>query len=111
MLRISYSNSDALHKWTLCGQLAGPWVGELRDCWTRALSLAPKMGQVMDLSDVTFVDEGGERLLRELKSAGVEFVAAGVATKDLVENLAAKDERTLRKVLGGVEGHRHWRCE
>jgi len=41
------------------------------------------------LTDVTFIDEQGERLLEELRTAGAEFVAPGVATKYLIENLKA----------------------
>jgi len=47
------------------------------------------MPGVVDLSDVTFIDEAGESLLSEMKSAGVTFVAAGVETKHLLENLKA----------------------
>ena len=93
MLRISYSDSGAQQRWNLCGRLAGPWVNELRACWRHGRSLAPLMPAVVDLSDVTFVDETGEVLLSEMKSAGVTFVAAGVENKHLLENLKAVGER------------------
>jgi len=48
----------------------------------------------VDLRDVTFIDGPGERLLWEMRGAGVEFVTAGVATKHLIENLTGKDERS-----------------
>jgi hypothetical protein len=100
-----------LHRWILCGQLAGPWVEELRASWNRARADTPSLSQVVDLSDVTFIDESGEKLLSEMHAAGVEFVAAGVDTKHLLENLAVKGQRPLRKRLGGAEEPRHWRCE
>ena len=68
----------------LCGQLAGPWVEELRGCWNHARGASPLERQVVDLSDVTFIDEAGEQLLSEMHGAGVEFVAAGVETKHLL---------------------------
>lgn len=111
MLRITYLHAAALHRWTLCGQLAGPWVAELRDFWERTHNADPESRQVLDLSDVTFIDESGEKLLAAMRDRGVEFVAAGVDTKHLLENLAAKGQRPLRKLLGGAEGRRHWRCE
>ncbi len=95
----------------LCGQLAGPWVEELRVCWNHARGPSPLERQLVDLSDVTFIDEAGEQLLSEMHVAGVEFVAAGVETKHLLESLAAKGQRPLRKLLGGAEGQRHGRCE
>lgn len=111
MLKITYSHTEGLHRWALCGQLAGPWVAVLRACWQRALETDPGCRYVAELSDVTFIDESGEKLLAEMRSACVELHAAGVDTKDLIENLTANGERPLRKRLGGAEGQRHWRCE
>jgi hypothetical protein len=95
MLRICYSQ-----KWTLCGQLAGPWVHELRSCWEHARHIAAGSAAVMDLSDVTFIDEDGEKLLLEMRNAGVEFLATGVETKHLLENLKSRGERPLRRLVG-----------
>jgi hypothetical protein len=53
----------------------------------------------VDLSDVTFIDEGGEKLLSEMRSDGAEFVAAGVETKHLLKNLKGKGERPLRRFI------------
>jgi hypothetical protein len=100
MLRICYSDAEAGQRWNLCGQLAGPWVGELRACWKHARGLAPRSHAVVDLSDVTFIDEAGERLLSEMRRDGVEFVAGGVETKHLIENLKGKGERPLRRLMG-----------
>jgi hypothetical protein len=49
---------------------------------------------------VTFIDENGERLLSEMRSAGVEFVATGVETKHLLDNLMGSGERPLRRLVG-----------
>jgi anti-anti-sigma regulatory factor len=103
MLRISYSNTGAEQRWKLCGQLAGAWVDELRSCWQFALKTAPRVSSVMDLSDVTFVDEAGERLLADMRTAGAEFVAAGVETMHLLDNLKANGEKPLRRIIGGCK--------
>jgi len=100
MLRISYSESSAGQLWNLCGQLAGPWVDEFRVCWNHARTCAPRAMAVVNLRDVTFIDESGETLLSEMREAGVEFVAAGVETKHLLENLTGKGERPLRRLMG-----------
>src|SRR5215469_13302237 len=100
MLRIWYTRTDALQRWTLCGKLSGPWVDELRSSWKETRAAANGLPSVIDLSDVTFIDEAGERLLSELQRAGVEFVAAGVDTKDLLMNLTAKGRRSLRRICG-----------
>jgi anti-anti-sigma regulatory factor len=87
MLRISYSQTGARQQWTLCGRLAGPWVQELRAFWQYTRQNAVEPRAVMDLSDVTFIDRSGEVLLSEMRNAGVELVATGVANLDLIENL------------------------
>jgi hypothetical protein len=51
---------------------------------------------LVDLSEVTFIDEGGERLLSEMRSGGATFVVAGVDTKHLLDNLKVKGEPALR---------------
>jgi hypothetical protein len=55
---------------------------------------------MVDLTDVTFIDEGGERLLSEMRGEGAKFVAAGVDTKYLLENLKASGDRPLRRFIG-----------
>ena len=100
MLRITYALTEIEQRWTLCGQLTGPWVAELRSCWQHGRrQVAANVHSVVDLSDVTFIDEGGEALLSEMRTDGAEFVAVGVDTKHLIENLKVRGERPLRRFL------------
>jgi hypothetical protein len=102
MLRISYVQTETERRWTLCGHLAGPWVPELHDFWEQTRGGAG-LDAVVDVSDVTFIDESGERLLSEMRSNGVMFFAAGVDTRHLLENLKGNDkgndERPLRRLI------------
>jgi hypothetical protein len=104
MLRVSYSDNAGGQRWSLCGHLAGPWVSELRTCWQHARHRAPRAAAVVDLTDVTFIDEAGERLLCEMQSAGTEFVAAGVENKDLLANLKDHGKRPLRRLMEHLAG-------
>lgn len=66
MLRVTVSNSTTSAKLKLEGKIVGPWVDELRTCW---LSLVPSLGShelCLDLRGVSFVDEKGKELLREI---------------------------------------------
>ena len=99
MLRINYVLTDTDQRWTLCGHLAGPWVTELHDFWAQTRQGAGKLRAVVDLTDVTFIDESGASLLSEMQSNGVEFVAAGVDTKHLLEDLMGDGERPLRRFI------------
>jgi hypothetical protein len=92
MLRICYSQH-----WILCGQLAGPWVQELRSCWSRARTVSA-FRTVVDLNDVTFIDDEGEMLLADMQGAGVEFIATGVETKHLLENLKGEGAKMSRHI-------------
>jgi anti-anti-sigma regulatory factor len=103
MLRICYSQTDLEQRWTLCGHLRGPWVQELRSYWQHTRQTAPASRAVVDLSDVAFIDEKGERLLSEMRSAGVEFVAKGVETKHLIENLNSNGSREIRPTTATKE--------
>jgi hypothetical protein len=97
MLRVSHTDNASGQRWSLCGHLAGPWVEELRACWNQARRRAPRARAVVDLTDVTFIDESGERLLAEMETAGTEFVAAGVENRDLLATLQDKGKRPLRR--------------
>ncbi len=87
MLRISNRATAEEVRWVLCGRLAGPWVGELRSCWEQAREWSRDRRHVIDLGDVTSIDERGEALLGELKDQGVEFLARGVYIRHLLDNL------------------------
>lgn len=88
MLRIT---EDA-NKLILHGQLAGPWVSEFESAWNKSL-------QIVDLTDVTFVDEAGARVLCSMHEAGVSFIARGVDTKHLLDDLKRKTAPSLRRCL------------
>jgi hypothetical protein len=105
MLRITHAQTETEQRWTLCGQLTRPWVAELRACWEGCRRAGVSTHTVVDLSDVTFIDESGERLLSEMESDGAEFVAAGVETKHLLKQLKAKGERPLRRIIAPLGNH------
>jgi ABC-type transporter Mla MlaB component len=87
MFRVFYTDSTQGQRWTLCGRLAGPWVDELRSYWRYVRERATCAHAVVDLSDVTFVDEAGEALLAEMQNAGSELVASGVENRHLLDSL------------------------
>jgi hypothetical protein len=101
MLKVSHTDTSGGQRWTLCGHLAGPWVDELRACWSHARELAPRARAVVDLTEVTFIDEAGERLLAEMERDGTEFLATGVENKHLVASLRQQEngKRPLRRLM------------
>ena len=87
MFRVSYSDTADGQHWSLHGRLAGPWVDELRSCWKYARDQAPLARAIVDLKEVTFIDQAGEDLLAEMRSAGAELIAAGVKHQHLLATL------------------------
>lgn len=97
MLKITQSEKQKERRWTLCGRLSGPWVVELDSAWQRCRS--EYSSNVIDLSDVTSIDERGESLLRRMKKDGARFVARGVEMKAILTHLRSKSNPPLRKSL------------
>ena len=87
MFRVSYSDIADGHRWSLHGRLAGPWVDELRSCWKYVRDRAPLARAIVDLKEVTFIDQAGEELLAEMRRAGAELLATGVEHQHLVAML------------------------
>lgn len=96
MLRVSYSDTADQQRWSLCGRLAGPWVGELRSFWKQTRERTSRARPIIDLSDITFIDEDGENLLAEMQKAGAEFVVSGVENKYVLATLK-QGQRVLRR--------------
>jgi anti-anti-sigma regulatory factor len=95
MLRITTADTASHLKLILQGHLAGPFVAELQSTWESA----GRAKCMVDLTDVTFVDEEGARVLCAMKDAGVKFIARGVDTMQLLEDLKRKTEPSLRRCL------------
>jgi len=65
----------------------GAWATELESCWRQATVAQPAPRILVELIDVSFVDEEGGKLLRLMAAAGVELIATDVLMKALVEEI------------------------
>ncbi len=90
MLRITIAETLSEQRWTVEGRLVEPWVSELKSCWTRTETARRERKCVVDLSGVTFIDKSGERALAELCNEGAEFIATGIYTRHVVNNIERK---------------------
>ena len=84
MFRACYSDTADTQRWSLHGRLAGPWVDELRACWKQARERAPQARAIVDLKEVTSIDQAGEKLLAEMRGAGAKLIATGVEHQHLL---------------------------
>jgi ABC-type transporter Mla MlaB component len=87
MLKINFSETPAKEKWILHGRLTDPWVHELRRCWRKNHRTNVRRACIVDLSEVTFIDTSGERLLCMLARNRVEFIASGTYNKHVLNEI------------------------
>jgi len=88
MLRIIEQGNDRSLTFQLAGRLVRDWAPELERCWRHAAAMQQINKVSVDLTEVTFIDDVGKRLLAVMARAGVELIAADVLMKALVEQIA-----------------------
>ena len=105
MLKISFSETATEEKWILQGRLTTPWVHALRATWKKNHRSEPERSCIVDLNEVTFIDHGGERLLRMLAKEGAQFTAKGIYTKQVIENVSGRKKyKFFSALLAGILG-------
>jgi anti-anti-sigma regulatory factor len=85
VFRITIDETSTEKRWILQGRLVGLWVSELRRTWKKTHRPENNRPCVVDLSDVTFIDEKGVRLLRAMSKQGAQFVATGIYIKHVLQ--------------------------
>jgi hypothetical protein len=92
MLKITITNTAAVERWILQGRLVVPWVNELKTSWKRAHRAMPGRRCIVNLDEVTFIDKGGERVLRSMSKQGARLVASDVYVKHVLDRLCADSD-------------------
>lgn len=90
MLKITICETAAETRWILQGRLVGVWVDELRTSWKKKPQKENAVPCVIDLNDVSFIDQEGERLLRALAKKGAQFIASGIYIKYVLQEKCAR---------------------
>ena len=87
MLRITVTETAVEEKWILQGQLTKRSVAELVSSWKASFAQPPGRCRIVDLNEVTSIDKSGEEALLMMVRDGATFVASGVYTKHLLDQL------------------------
>lgn len=87
MMKAQLDEHDGGFTLKVCGRLAEGWVQELERCWRTARSRQPDGAISVDLRSVTFIDQAGEALLRRMHDQGATFLAAGLLTQEVVNQV------------------------
>jgi hypothetical protein len=92
MLKITVTNTARAERWTLHGRLVAPWLSELETSWKMACRAIRRRRRIVNLDEVTFIDKGGERLLRSMSKQGAKLVASDVYVKHVLDRLCGRSD-------------------
>jgi anti-anti-sigma regulatory factor len=86
MLKITFNDTPGSTIVKLEGKISGPWVEELERSW---IEHSPQASEnvIMDLSDVTYIDPEGKKLLARMVDKGVCFEGTQLMTKYVIEEI------------------------
>jgi len=87
MLRVITERHGNSYGLDLHGTLGGEWVAVLEQHWRSIMDDVPSGKVTIVLSNVDFIDSGGEQLLQRMADDGVEFVVAGCLNRYVVDSL------------------------
>jgi anti-anti-sigma regulatory factor len=104
MLRFSYFRSEDGEEWNLSGEISGAWVYDVRAVWRRIRHYTRPRQALVNLKEVTFIDEAGEQLLAEMQREGADFVTAGIEHEHLLANLRSSGSRVVGRGMGASSG-------
>ena len=88
MLRITLIKESELPTLKLEGKLSGPLVNELEHTWSEVLREdGPARSVTVDLSDVTFVDAEGQKLLKSMFQQGADLQSRSLMTQFIAKQI------------------------
>jgi ABC-type transporter Mla MlaB component len=87
MLRITTSQNENGATIQLEGKLAGEWVNEALDSWTKLACTGCNV--TLDLTAVTSVDAAGRRLLCEMHARDVRLQGSSLMARGLIEEITS----------------------
>ena len=85
MIRITAQQESTITRLFLEGKLAGRCVDELDKCWQTCPS--GEIALLVDLTNVSFVDEHGKELLARMHNKGIKLFSKSLMTKCLIEEI------------------------
>ena len=94
MLRITTHDQAGTTIFVVEGNLVGPWVKELKECWEGALAADPSKPMVVNLASVTFIDSVGKALLSRMRRQGVGLLSSAPLINAIVAKIEAEEGQT-----------------
>src|SRR3954452_25106297 len=87
MLRVITDRQGNRYRLDLHGTLGGDWVGVLEQHWRSIMHDVPFAKVTLVLSNASYIDSEGERLLHRMASEDVEVIVAGFMNQYVIDSL------------------------
>src|ERR1700675_2494821 len=87
MLRITTENRRGKLFLSVEGSLSGPRVATLEQCWRELSATTPRPKFCINLCGVSFIDNAGKVLLKEIYRQGAELLAEGCLNQAIVTEI------------------------
>jgi outer membrane protein len=103
MLRISTETKRTRTVVTVEGRVAGASVATVEGCWRELYAASPKQKFIINLCGVSYIDNAGKVLLREMHRLGAELRAEGCLNQAIVDEISTGDgssDKSPRKPKG-----------
>lgn len=101
MLRIESERRADCYAIVLHGSIAGEWVALLDRYWRSIADDVPSARIKVVLTDVSFIDHDGERLLERMWRQGVELEAHGCMNRHVIDRIRMHSGRPAGRPHGG----------
>jgi hypothetical protein len=85
VIRITAQQESSTTRLFLEGKLTGRCVDELDKCWQACP--AGEVAVLVDLTNVSYVDDHGKELLARMHSKGIKLYSTSLITKCLIEEI------------------------
>src|SRR5262249_54340239 len=101
MLRITVQNEPGITRLKLEGKLAHEWVYEAKKAWLALAEINGHTEVVVDLLNVSFVDEAGHEMLAEMRHAAAELIGSGPLVSALIDEIEEAETSAGRQGSDG----------
>lgn len=85
VIRITCHDEAETTRLVIEGKLAGPCVDELDKCWHGAPAQWTRL--LIDLTAVSFIDERGKQLLKQMRDHGAKLISSSLMSRCLIDEL------------------------
>jgi hypothetical protein len=99
MLKITTHDSSEAITFQVEGKLVGAWAKELEQAWKASSASRNRKALIVDLTEASYIDEEGKRILVKLFRDGAFFKTSGTMTTCIVDEITGKSSNPWRGIL------------